>query len=51
MRGFSPRMQTPHPYSLREATLSHKGRGDRMHADIFVMPGLVPGINAYSVRE
>jgi hypothetical protein len=25
--GFVPRRQTPHPASLREATLSHKGRG------------------------
>ncbi|WP_157817179.1 hypothetical protein [Bradyrhizobium sp. SK17] len=25
--GFSPRIETPHPASLREATLSHKGRG------------------------
>ncbi|QOZ31743.1 hypothetical protein XH92_08540 [Bradyrhizobium sp. CCBAU 53421] len=25
--GFSPRRETPHLASLREATLSHKGRG------------------------
>jgi hypothetical protein len=25
--GFFPRRQTPHPPSLREVTLSHKGRG------------------------
>ena len=28
MRGLYPRRQTPHPSSLREATLSHKGRGE-----------------------
>src|ERR1700737_2347358 len=26
--GLYPRRQTPHPSSLREATLSHKGRGE-----------------------
>src|SRR5260370_40187686 len=26
VRGFSPRIETPHPSSLREATFSHKGR-------------------------
>jgi hypothetical protein len=25
--GFYPRMQTPHPPSLRSGTLSHKGEG------------------------
>src|SRR6187399_2550711 len=34
--GFSPKDElaerTPHPSSLREATLSHKGRGDAQHA-------------------
>src|SRR5436305_10200363 len=29
MRGLDPRRQTPHPSSLREATLSHKGRGKK----------------------
>src|SRR5216684_8702561 len=28
MRGLHPRRQTPHPSSLREATLSRKGRGE-----------------------
>src|SRR5947199_2483123 len=27
MRGLCPRRETPHPPSLREGTLSHKGRG------------------------
>src|SRR5260370_27146642 len=30
MRGLSPRRGTPHPSSLREDTLSHKGRGGRV---------------------
>src|SRR5258706_5998214 len=30
--GLSPRRQTPHPSSLREATLSHKGRGEGVAA-------------------
>src|SRR5947207_2746965 len=28
MRGLYPRRQTPHPSSLREVTLSHRGRGE-----------------------
>src|SRR5882757_11156174 len=28
MRGLHPQRETPHPSSLREATLSHKGRGE-----------------------
>src|SRR5258706_1944175 len=31
MRGLHPRRETPHPSSLREATLSHKGRGQEGH--------------------
>src|SRR5690348_10143160 len=27
LTGLDPRIETPHPASLREATLSHKGRG------------------------
>jgi len=33
MRGLHPQRQTPHPSSLREATLSHKGRGEETGGD------------------
>src|SRR6476620_6436173 len=29
--GLSPRIETPHPPSLREGTFSHKGRRERPH--------------------
>ena len=36
MRGLSPRIDTPHPPSLREGTFSHKGRREEEAASPFL---------------
>src|SRR5262245_24685581 len=50
MRGFHPRRQTPHPASLREATLSHKGRGEEVRSALMKFFSFWRSLASFRVR-